>query len=203
MIPGICNVCQETLFGSESRSHIARCVETRYGLRATRAALKGRRRTVHISVGSPEHPHWMELGVRADTTLHELDGFLRSVWLECCGHLSHFDISGVVYSMMVPRPGDDFEFEPMDEHEEQWRHMGRTVGTAIKPATWFEHQYDYGTTTDLGPATRRRVRGTGPGAQSDAALAREEDRRACQEPSPAVLLSVRTPGALADSFRGG
>ena len=149
MIPGICNVCQETLFGSESRSHIARCVETRYGLRATRAALKGRRRTVHISVGSPEHPHWMELGVRADTTLHELDGFLRSVWLECCGHLSHFDIAGVVYSMMVPRPGDDFEFEPMDEHEEQWRHMGRTVGTAIKPATWFEHQYDYGTTTDL------------------------------------------------------
>ncbi len=100
MIPGICNVCQETLFGSESRSHIARCVETRYGLRATRAALKGRRRTVHISVGSPEHPHWMELGVRADTTLHKLDSFLRSVWLECCGHLSHFDISEPVHDLL-------------------------------------------------------------------------------------------------------
>ena len=149
MIPGICNVCQETLFGNEARSHIARCVEARYGVRATRAALKGRRRTVHISVGSPERPHWMELGVRADTTLNELDRFLRSVWLECCGHLSHFDVGGVVYSMMVPRPGDDFDFLPMDEHEEQWRHMGRSVGTVIRPATWFEHQFDYGTTTDL------------------------------------------------------
>ena len=91
----------------------------------------------------------MELGVRADATLHELDLFLRSVWLECCGHLSHFDVGGVVYSMMVPKPGDDFHFQPMDEHEERWRHMGRAVGTAIKPATWFEHQYDYGTTTEL------------------------------------------------------
>ena len=91
----------------------------------------------------------MELGVRADATLHELDRFLRSVWLECCGHLSHFDVGGVVYSMMVPRPGDDFEFLPMDEHEEQWRHMGRTVGTAIRPATWFKHQFDYGTPTEL------------------------------------------------------
>ena len=149
MIPGVCNVCHATLFGNGARSHIARCVEERYGIRGIRAALKGRRRTVHISVGSPERPHWMELGVRADTTLHELDRFLRSVWLECCGHLSHFDIEGVVYSVMVPRPGDDFAFLPMDEHEKQWRHMGRTVATAILPATWFEHQYDYGTTTDL------------------------------------------------------
>lgn len=149
MIPGICNVCQMTLFGNEARSHITRCVEARYGIRGTRDALKGRSRTVHMSAGSPERPHWMELGVRADTTLREFDRFLRSVWLECCGHLSHFDIAGVVYSMMVPRPQDDFDFEPMDEQEEQWRHMGRTVGTAIGPATWFEYQFDYGTTTDL------------------------------------------------------
>ena len=149
MIPGMCNICRTTLFGNEARGHIARCVEIRHGIRGTRAALKGRGRTVHISVGSPERPHWMELGVRADTTLLELDRFLRSVWLECCGHLSHFDIGGVVYSVMVPRPQDDFEFEPMDEREEQWRHMGRIVGTAILPATWFEHVFDYGTTTEL------------------------------------------------------
>ena len=153
MIPGTCNVCGQTLLGTEARSHIARCIEAGYGIRALRSSAEGRRRlsrrTVHISVRSPERPHWMELGVRADTTLRELDRFLRSVWLECCGHLSHFDVGGVVYSMMVPMPGDDFDFVPMDEREEQWRHMGRAIGTAIKPATWFEHQYDYGTTTEL------------------------------------------------------
>ena len=153
MTPGICNVCRQTLPGNQAHRHIARCVEDVYGIRAVRATAKGRRRlsfrTVHISVRGLERPHWMELGVRADTTLHELDRFLRSVWLECCGHLSHFDIGGVVYSMMVPMPGDDFHFEPMDAQEEHWRHMGAAVGSAIKPATWFEHQYDYGTTTEL------------------------------------------------------
>ena len=153
MIPGTCNICGLTLPGNGVCSHMARCVEAVYGIRAGRATAKGRRglslRTVHISVRSLERPHWMELGVRADATLHELDLFLRSVWLECCGHLSHFDVGGVVYSMMVPKPGDDFHFQPMDEHEEQWRHMGAAVGSAIKPATWFEHQYDYGTTTEL------------------------------------------------------
>jgi len=153
MIPGICNVCGATLYGSEAYSHLGWCVEASHGIKASRTAPKGRRRlslrTMHISVRSLERPHWMELAVRADATLYELDRFLRSVWLECCGHLSHFDIGGVVYSMMVPRPVDDFDFVPMDEREEQWRHMGKAVGTAIKPATWFEHQFDYGTTTDL------------------------------------------------------
>ena len=153
MIPGMCNVCGLTLPGNQAHRHIARCVEVVYGIRAVRATAKGRRRlslrTVQISMRSLERPHWMELGVRADATLHELDLFLRSVWLECCGHLSHFDVGGVVYSMMVPKPGDDFHFQPMDEREEQWRHMGAAVGSAIKPATWFEHQYDYGTTTEL------------------------------------------------------
>lgn len=63
MIPGICNVCHTTLFGNEARSHVARCVEARCDIRGTRVALKGRGRTVHISVGSPERPHWMEFGV--------------------------------------------------------------------------------------------------------------------------------------------
>ena len=153
MIPGICNVCGTIMYGSEVYDHIARCIEAAYGIRASRTAAKGRRRlslrTMHISARSLGRPHWMELGVRADATLYELDRFLRSVWLECCGHLSHFDIGGVVYSSMVPRPGDDFDFVPMDEYEEQWRHMGKAVGTAIKPATWFAHQFDYGTATDL------------------------------------------------------
>lgn len=54
MIPGICNVCGTTLYGSEVYSHFGRCIEARYGIRASRTAPKGRRRLsdriVHISV---------------------------------------------------------------------------------------------------------------------------------------------------------
>ena len=66
MIPGTCNICGLTLPGNEVRSHMARCVEAVYGIRASRATANGRRRlslrTVHISVRSLERPHWMELG---------------------------------------------------------------------------------------------------------------------------------------------
>ena len=41
--------------------------------------------------------YWMHLQVAVDTTLATLDRFLRDTWLECCGHLSVFRISGLNY----------------------------------------------------------------------------------------------------------
>ena len=38
--------------------------------------------------------------MKAKSTLEELDDFLRGAWLECCGHLSDFEIDGITY--MVP-----------------------------------------------------------------------------------------------------
>ena len=91
----------------------------------------------------------MELGVRCDATLRELDQFLRAVWLECCGHLSHFTINGVEYSVVVPMPGENRNFEPESEREANWRHMGRSINAAIPPLTVFHHEFDYGSTTEL------------------------------------------------------
>ena len=96
-----------------------------------------------------ERPHWVELGVRCDATLHDLDRFLRAVWLECCSHVSHFEIGDDVYSVMVPMPGDPWRFEPMDEREARWRHMGETVNAAIPPLARFEYEHDYGSPTEL------------------------------------------------------
>ena len=33
---------------------------------------------------------WLDIAARPDAKLKELDGLLRRVWLECCGHLSEF-----------------------------------------------------------------------------------------------------------------
>lgn len=35
-------------------------------------------------------PYWLDLEAHANATLSDLDGFLRSTWLECCGHMSAF-----------------------------------------------------------------------------------------------------------------
>ena len=72
--------------------------------------------------------------MRCDVTLRELDKFLRSAWLECCGHLSHFLIDDVIYSVMVPMPWEDRYFEPEYEGEENWRHMGEKHRFRDRPA---------------------------------------------------------------------
>ena len=140
--------------GNRIRRHLLRCIEARTSLKpALNPGRRDRRRTsrktAYISVRARERPHWLELGVRCDTTLHELDRFLRAVWLECCGHLSHFAIGGVIYSVMVPLPGERRRFEPMDEEEAKWQHMGKTVNAAIPPLTRFGHEHDYGDPTEL------------------------------------------------------
>ena len=51
--------------------------------------------------------------------------------------------------MMVPMPGERMRFEPMDEDEAQWRHMGITVNAAVQSSARFEHEHDYGNPTEL------------------------------------------------------
>ena len=153
-IPGICHLCRQTVAGHRVRSHLQRCIEERAGLRPARTPRQrdGRRlslKTAHLSVRAVERPHWLELGVRCDATLLELDAFLRAVWLECCGHLSNFQIDGNIYAVNVPLPGSGRRFQPEYPGEEDLRHMGRTVNAAVLPLTRFRHEYDYGTPTEL------------------------------------------------------
>ncbi len=91
----------------------------------------------------------MELGVRRDANLREQDQFLPAVWLECCGHLSHFTVNGVEYSVMLPMPGENRDFEPESEREANWRHKGRSINAAVPPLTTFHHEFDYGSTAEL------------------------------------------------------
>lgn len=37
---------------------------------------------------------WLDLEMRGSATLKDLDGYLRAIWLECCGHLSRVSIGG-------------------------------------------------------------------------------------------------------------
>ena len=43
--------------------------------------------------------YWMYIEVRDTATLRDVDSFLRDIWLECCGHLSDFEINGVTYDV--------------------------------------------------------------------------------------------------------
>ena len=153
-LPGFCHLCQQRVSGWRIRQHLLGCIQVKTGLKpVVNPWVMGRdriaQRTAYIAVRALGRPHWMELGVRYDTTLKELDTFLRGIWLECCGHLSHFSVRDEVYSVIVPLPGEKRRFEPEYEHEENWKHMGRTVSAVVPPLSSFYHEYDYGTPTEL------------------------------------------------------
>lgn len=87
-----------------------------------------------------EKYHWLILEVAANTTLEELDQFIRDIWLECCSHLSMFICHGVHYDSHIDV--DDFfemELEDMIVKLEDIVDVGDTM----------QYEYDFGSTTHL------------------------------------------------------
>ena len=95
----------------------------------------------HIVVeGRDLQMYWMHLEITASTTLATLDQFLRDTWLECCGHLSAFEIGGVRYAIDA---GMDDEWD-MGE-----KSMRVRLDKVLSPGQTCSYEYDYGTTTEL------------------------------------------------------
>src|SRR5438876_11473389 len=139
---GICAFCH----GEFSKSAMTRHLETCEQRTITEAKTESRRkaqkiRTFHLLVEGRDLPmYWMHLDVTASTTLATLDRFLRDSWLECCGHLSMFEIGGVRYASdagMYSGWGTDD------------KSMGVKLGRVLSPGQTSYYEYDFGTTTEL------------------------------------------------------
>ena len=88
-------------------------------------------------------PYWLDVELKASATLADLDTFLREAWLECCGHLSAFDIGQERYggSHGLEAPGGFFDLGE--------KSMSVKVGDVLAPSLKFTHEYDFGSTTEL------------------------------------------------------
>ncbi|MDW7655777.1 MAG: hypothetical protein SCM11_01245 [Bacillota bacterium] len=84
--------------------------------------------------------YWLVVEMKDTASLKDLDQFLRDIWLECCGHLSDFEIEGVRY-------------ESSDQDSDEWMFPVKGMHIKLKkllaPGMIFEHRYDYGSTTEL------------------------------------------------------
>ncbi len=122
-----------------------------------RAAKAGMSR--HLKTCAPEHEHadgetyrlfhlrvedfydatyWLNLEIKADACLADLDDFLRKIWVECCGHLSAFRIGGLSFSC-----------NPTDFWEKEYG-MDVPLSKVLNPAqAKFTYEYDFGSTTRL------------------------------------------------------
>lgn len=80
--------------------------------------------------------YWLFIEADRNSTLRLLDQFLREIWLECCGHMSAFNI-GMYDRYVAPRgAGSD-------------RSMNISLDNVLLPGVRFGHEYDFGSTTEL------------------------------------------------------
>lgn len=127
---GLCSHCGRELARSGMTRHLSSCAKRP----------KGNAKVLHLVVESMHwNDFWVHVMAPTGATLADLDALLRETWLECCGHLSVFDIGGV-----------RFESRPMAGG---WgppaKSMSARLNKALPPGTTFRYEYDYGSTTFL------------------------------------------------------
>src|SRR5258708_16817943 len=139
---GTCSFCHGEFSKSAMTRHLETCEQ-----RAITEAKAGSRqkaqqtRKLHLVVEGRDLPmYWMHLEVTASTTLTTLDQFLRNTWLECCGHLSAFEIEGVRYAV---------DAGMYDDWDMGGKSMRVRLDKVLRPGQPSSYEYDDGTTTEL------------------------------------------------------
>ncbi len=118
----------------------------------------------HLRVDGDSPLFFLDLEIKASASLADIDLFLRNIWLECCGHLSMFTIGTTDYQ--VDFDDEEAESEEIDESlrdffrqrgipEAHWpvprqqRSMNVKLTDILSPGLKFDHEYDFGTSTNL------------------------------------------------------
>jgi hypothetical protein len=137
---GICRFCLKTFSGSAMSRHLVACKARKENDARDAEKAKTKYPIYHIKLSSYGN-YWFHIEMKAASTLRELDDFLRRIWLECCGHLSMFNINGVEYE----------DTEEQNDLDDFWRRDVASIDTSLVKALnvgdKFNYEYDFGTTT--------------------------------------------------------
>jgi hypothetical protein len=126
-------------------------------------------RLFHLRVEGRDAPgYWLDVEAKESASLLDLDRFLRDIWLECCGHLSMFEIGNTRYNVDDEDEDDedDFDdglkgflaglpaanrelFEKFAAGQPKERGMDVRLAEVLEPGLRFSHEYDFGSTTEL------------------------------------------------------
>ncbi len=137
---GQCELCGKTFGKAAMTRHLQSCAPS-----AKSSGSAGRRGVTasgafHLIVEGRYLPdYWLHLEAAATSTLEDIDVFLRRIWLECCGHMSAFQIGTASYSAGGFGGDDDLFDEGMDI----------PLAQVLQPGIKLKYKYDFGGTTEL------------------------------------------------------
>ena len=135
---GQCFFCKKSYAKGGMTRHLQTCQARQ---KAQDAIVGGSKPIIlfHLIVeGVYEPNYWLHLEAPATITLEDMDQFLRDIWLECCGHLSMFEINGQRFTQLF----DDGYF-PEDKD------MNVKIGQIFSSGLKMDYEYDFGSTTYL------------------------------------------------------
>jgi hypothetical protein len=184
---GTCAYCQKQYAKSGMSRHLQAC-------KARQAAIAAEKKATplyHLVVSGTYAPdYWLHLEMPARAKLEDLDQFLRDIWLECCGHMSAFDIGDTRYEMDTG--GIDAMWTMIFGPKTPPRSMNVTLGKVLRPGLQFSHEYDFGTTTHLTLRVVGERQGSLPRGETVRILARNEppDYRCEVCGKPATIINV-------------
>lgn len=120
--------------------HLETCAERTSAIESDAKGSGKRQKIFHLLIEDVwTSDYWLHLEIAGQATLNQLDLYLRAIWLECCGHLSHFLINEIYYDR---------------ETEIEWaigetRRMSTQIAAAFELETQAEYKYDFGTPSKL------------------------------------------------------
>ena len=133
---GKCNYCDGVFGKTAMAKHVNLCRVKRDG--TSSVINSGGSDYYCLSIQGRYSPeYWMYLDIDAKASLDELDGFLRSKWLECCGHMRVFNVGGYSYTSMPDKSMGDKSMAVKLEN------ILQDIGMK------FDYEYDFGSTTSL------------------------------------------------------
>lgn len=137
MTDGTCFLCGQTYTKRGMTRHLRSCLPDDESGADPLAILR--------IAGEHRSDYWIHVAVDQRTELAALDAFLRDLWLECCGHLSAFDVGG----LRCERPYSEDEMPTGFGVSRQ--SMDVTLESALASASddEFGYEYDFGSTTAL------------------------------------------------------
>jgi len=104
---GICKFCRGEFDKAKMSQHLKHCKERARMEAETANSPEGkqfiRTKLFHIVLeGKYDPQYWMHIEVPAEAQLMLLDDFIRAAWVECCDHLSAFQIGEFYYESEPP-----------------------------------------------------------------------------------------------------
>jgi hypothetical protein len=125
---GKCSHCGLEIAKGGINRHLSACAAWK-ALQSNAEHKKGRNQSLyHLRIQTAGAPQfWLDMEMLGSATLDSLDSYLRSIWLECCGHMSQFATGG--------RRGEEIS-------------MRRRTDEVLKPGMELTHTYDFGTSSE-------------------------------------------------------